>query len=81
MALTKADIDSVAERVLDLAKERSEGDMEKWKAEREEKRKSPDGLALRVTALENADFVSWPALCIAGVAFSLLMAIATRPRD
>ena len=54
MALTKAEIDNIAERVLDLAKERGDAAMEKWKAERDEKRKSPDGLALRVSDLEES---------------------------
>lgn len=61
MALTNAEVDKIAARVLDLSRERFEAEVEKSNAEREERLKSPEALALRVSDLEE-NTVSWTQL-------------------
>lgn len=77
MALTDADVNKVAERVLDLSKERADAAYETWKAEQDEKRNSPEGLAKRVAKLEEDKGPSW--LALGAVFYGLLFLIVLTP--
>jgi hypothetical protein len=80
VALTKTDIDAVAERVLELGKERRDAEYEEWKTDQAENAKSPEVLAKRVTKLEESNFVNWPDVLMLCYATFILAIIVARPR-